>query len=386
MTITEEWRENVNKKKVAILTFKENNNYGAFLQAFSLQYTLSKKNYDVEVIDYVRKLTIENSKLIKTWPQYSFKIMIKSIVSFRRNLILNKKAKEVHGKIKLSSKKYYSSDQLKQDQNNWDKFIVGSDQVWNYVNTNFDPSFFLSFVEDDSKKISYAASFGISEIPEKFPKEIEDVNGIGNFKQAYSEYLSSFSSISVREKTGKKIVTELTNKTAEVVLDPTLLITKEEWKKISQVRPVKDKYILIYSLDNKKEFFKQAKILSDKLNMPLKQVFAKPKSKLYGVKNIYANPLEWVEVFYNASYILTDSFHGTAFSINLEKPFRVFYHEGKNTYTRIDNLLEMVGLENQKMTATTVLSGEENIDYTLVRAKLDKQREKSLKYLDRNLE
>lgn len=375
----------MNRKKIAILTFKENNNYGAFLQAFSLQYILTKKNYDVEVIDYIRRLTIENAKLVKLWPQYSFKNMVNSIFMIRRNLILRNKAHEVHDKLNLSSKKYYSSEQLKKDEGNWDKFVVGSDQVWNYVNTNFDPSYFLDFVEDSRKKISYAASFGISEIPEEFPEGIDNITKETSFKKAYSNYLSSFSNISVREKTGKRIVEELTDKKAEVVLDPTLLITKEEWAKVAQVQPPKEDYILIYSLDNKKEFFEQAKKLSLKLNLPLKQVFAKPKSKFYGVKNVYANPFEWVEIFYNASYIITDSFHGTAFSINLGKPFRVFYHEGKNTYTRIDNLLEMFGLENQKMTADSIVTGKENIDYADVRQKLDAQREKSFEFIDKSL-
>lgn len=375
----------LSKDKIAILTFKENNNYGAFLQAFSLQHVLEERGFDVEVIDYVRKLTIENSKLLKFWPKYSFKTMVSSIISYRRNLILDRKGNEVHDKLNLTKKKYYSNEELRFDQENWDNFVVGSDQVWNYVNSNFDPAFFLDFVENNSKKNSYAASFGSGKIPNEFPKKIENKNNDKNFKEAYKNYLSSFSNISVREKSGKNIIDGLLEKDVKVVLDPTLLITKEEWEVIVDHKPSDDKYILVYSIDNKKQMFAQAKKLSKELNLPIKQVFATPKSKLYGVKNVNANPFEWIQVFNNASYVITDSFHGTAFSINLAKPFKVFYHEGKNTYSRIDNLLEIVGLENQKMTNNSDVSKIEDIDYTSVRKKLDEERKKSYAFIDSSL-
>lgn len=373
------------KKKIGIVTFKGNNNFGAFLQAFSLQYVLSKKNYNVEIIDYIRQTTIENSKLIKMWPKHNLLTMIKSIIMARNNFILRKKVQSVHDKLNLSEKQYFTSEELHVDEMKWDKVIVGSDQVWNYNNTKFDPVYFLDFIDDNDKKVSYAASFGVSEIPEMFPKEINNITSEDNFRVAYAKYLEKFSSISVREQTGKTIVEELTNQQAEIVLDPTLLLTKEEWRKLARGENQQEEYILIYSLDNKKELFEQAQKISKKLNLPIKQIFAKPKSKKYGIKNIYTDPFEWVGSFLNASYIITDSFHGAAFSINLEKPFRVFYHEGKNTYTRIDNLLEMFGLENQKMTADSIVTGKENIDYADVRQKLDAQREKSFEFIDKSL-
>ena len=215
------------EKKIGILTYHRAYNYGAVLQAYALQSAIQNINYNVEIIDYCCDY------IEKIGSEKSIKNIIKFILSGRRiNQTKKKFVKFRNDKLNLSNNDF-NRDTIKEIADLYDIYIVGSDQVWNYQGSNFDKTYFLDFVKQNTKKKSYAASFGISKIPPKYEKE-------------YIRLLNKFSDISVREKQGINIINNLLGKDCELVLDPTLLLSKKEWKEKTSIsnRIIKEKYLL----------------------------------------------------------------------------------------------------------------------------------------------
>jgi len=254
----------------------------------------------------------------------------------------------------------------------YDYLIVGSDQVWNPYNIiHAEDAFFLTFVEP-AKRISYAASFGITDLPDYF-------------KEMIAPWLSEMKAISVRENTGAKIVKELTGRDATVSLDPTLLLTKEEWLSLAKRdQRQKKKFILTYFLGEKPQKALQLvsalKNTSDDLEV----------IHLADLKDIAAyktGPEEFLDYINSAEVVLTDSFHGMAFSILMETPFVVFERIGSmSMYSRIETILSALELKDRedKMINSTKDLFEVNFD----RAKilLKEERAKAYEYLRKSLD
>ncbi len=218
---------------------------------------------------------------------------------------------------------------------------------------------------------SYAASFGISCIADEL-------------KDSYIENLSKFRDISVREKSGKQIVKELANKEASVNVDPTLLLPKEEWKRITNEDASSEKYICVYKI-NSSQGYKYAKQLSKRNG--IKSYCFKTRiivlSERIG-KNEYASPTDFLKNIANAEYVITDSFHGCVFSIIFEKKFiACLDSRANNKNTRITELLDSTGLQNRLINdELKVLEIQKEINYLSVKEKLMVEREKSIKYLE----
>lgn len=209
------------------------------------------------------------------------------------------------------TKTYYSIEQLQKNCPKADIYLTGSDQVWNsYHNRGIDHVFYLDFAPKDSKKISYAASFGKKQLDEW---EIPETKKL----------LQKYQAISVREKSAIKILNDLAIPNGKLVLDPTLLLTSDEW--YSRIPPIntKKKYLLIYSVEpNKIKLIEYAKMIAKELDLQIYLVewgFKKYK----GIDKMlsFITPLELMSYFGNASFIIASSFHGTAWAINLNKQF-----------------------------------------------------------------
>jgi len=347
--------------KTGILTFNNTLNFGAVLQAYALQETIKSFGYSAEILRYTNEY-IESKEKNQT------KLSPHSII---RTVVMGRGLKQKEIKFKRYEKKNIcfgkrlDFNHIDDVNNYYDKFITGSDQVWNMDITDKDWHFFLDFVKDDKKKISYAPSFGNTE----FPKDC--------FAKT-AELLKKIPSLSVREESGKKLIKKISNENARVVVDPTLLLSKSDWeKRIKFVPPIK-KYILVYCPHNKNKVFQFVNKLKKTTGFPVIYLSISPKIQL-GVKTIYdASPDEFMGWIKNAAYVVTGSFHGTAFSINLEKQF--FY---ESSGSRIDNLVKITGTENRNIT-----QGDINnvIDYSVVREKIRIQRENSLEWLRDALE
>jgi len=305
-------------KKVEILTLPGYFNYGNRLQNYALQEVIKNFSEEVETL-ILPKVSVQSSGIfnkIKKVFSYPLSKTAKVAVSIINNKIRTIKYKYIleqrENKFKQFSQKYINekhvnnSDELKQIAKDADYFVVGSDQVWHPY--NMDQYYSLQFVEE-KKRIAYAPSFAISEIP-------EDV------KPQYKEWLSSIPYISVREKEGAKIIKELTGRDVPVLVDPTLLLTKDEWLKISKVHAYKpsSKYLISYFWGKipteRKTLIKQ---IAKKYNLEIVSI-----ADLKDKKTYIADPSEFIDYINSASLVLTDSYHGTIFSILMETPFFVY--------------------------------------------------------------
>jgi polysaccharide pyruvyl transferase WcaK-like protein len=377
-------------KKIGIITIVKVNNYGAELQAFALQRKLRDLGYDAEIIDY---LFYKHNKHIKTakskpWISIGFKNQIKEILSpvfyniktalYRNSKrIREKKFDEFHFFNTQFSKTFFSIDELYNAQLDYDVFIVGSDQVWNpSSNTNLDP-YFLTFAPKNKKRISYASSFGVAEVP---PSTIP----------FYKERLQQFTAISVRESQAVDLVNKILDKPALHVLDPTLLLSKNEWSRISKTPDVKKPYILLYILSPSDFATRLAESIAIQTGWKIVRICkeATREDKNKTIKNIIdAGPSEFIGWFLNASFIITNSFHGTAFSINFNKPFYTIAPSHKTNNSRQQSLLNLLGLEKRLLKEDTILPEGEPLylDFTDVNILLKKERKKSIDYLISNI-
>lgn len=359
--------------QIGILTFHNSDNYGAVLQTTALYKKVKEINSKVEVIDYIcpnkikgyRTLDIGKHKSIKgniySFLQYPFK-------KYKRNLFNN----EINKMYTLSKNKYFNNKQISRDYKKWDKVICGSDQIWNPNNTKFDTTYLLDFIKEDNRKISYAASFGISNIDDKY-------------KHKYTELLNKIENLSVREVRGKEIVKELTNRESEVVLDPTLLLNKEEWVEFSQPMPQKEKYVLLYTLHNTKEIREQAELISKKLGCKVVKIARGTFDFISKHKAVVPTPQQYVDLINNAACVVTDSFHGTIFSVNLNIPFYTLLKSTNKSNSRITNILDIVGLSDRVIYDRAKEVQLSNINYLEVNKKLDNEVKKSLRFLENAL-
>lgn len=367
-------------KKVMIITLYGYENYGNKLQNYALQEAikLNGNGYEVETLKNTfrdeRKSTILNK--IK---RLSLKKIILKITKKQSNPIgdseYNKLKQE---KLKKFNDKYIKDSKYVVTNNNpvelnkmYDYFVVGSDQIWNpSVHTPFEINFAL--FADKNKKISYAASFGVSSIPKQYTK-------------IYNEGLNNIKNISVREEQGINIIKQITGRQdAVVTLDPTMLLTPEKWREISElpknVKP--QQYILIYFLGGISE---QRQKMLDKIakenNLIIIDVLKKQEI-IGGVAGIE----EFLGLVDNAKIVLTDSFHACVFSILFKTSFYALNREGTvaNMSSRIDTLLQTFNLQQRKLNNYNQKI-DFNINYTNVDDILEREREKSLTFLKNSL-
>lgn len=325
--------------KAGILTFQNANNYGAVLQAYALQKYLNENNINCEFINYnmVENKDINKKEIIIFKLKNKF-IFIKNINIY----IKQKKFDEFRKKyLKINSKEYYNDKAIYNNKFDYDLYIVGSDQVWNSKITNNSKVFFLTFA-DSKIKISYGASFG-HDVLNKEEKE--------NVKN----YLKDFDAISVREKQVVNKLKNITKKEIYDVVDPVFLLETEKWDEIMKKIKINKKYIFIYLMEENKEVykilnsinkdFKYEVIYISNHNLELKNYNSKKLKKV--------GPREFIYLIKNSEYVITNSFHGTAFSIIFEKKFWVIGHSKYNA--RIQNLINLI-LENNKI----IIQNEEN--------------------------
>ena len=354
-------------KKIATLTFHNTTNYGAILQTYALQRAIEKLGYDTEVIDYQCEAVNNRYKIIKISDVKNAKELLKIILGNRNKKKLKEKFDSFTNKyIKISDKKY-TKETIHNSNSIYNKFVVGSDQVWNLSLSGNDFTYFLDFVTDNNKKYSYAASFGSQDISD-------------NYKDTIAKTINEFYGICVREEQGKEIVKRITNREADITLDPTLLIKQKEWKEIMPNMIKNKKYILLYIIAPNNNIIKFAKEIAKKNKCEIIYINHSLKN-VVGVKNIKcASPEEFLWYIENAEYIITTSFHGVAFSINFKKKF--FYalsDERENYNSRIENLVNKLDLTNRNIKDYNQVN--DDIDYIKVHNLLDIEKENSLNYL-----
>lgn len=364
-------------KEIGIVTFHRPYNYGANLQAFALQEKLNELGYEAKLIDYRNKQLEESAKAIQTnFKGKSLKRILKEIMAniyfLPKNILRGNSFKEFQKKYYKLSNVYYTKGEIENSKEKFDIYISGSDQIWNSnITKGIDPVYTLNLNINNIKRISYASSMGNAQFSNK--EDVEKL--IKNLKQ--------YDHLAVREQAGKEFLKQYLNNEIEVVLDPTLLLSKEEWLSVAKELKTKEEYILFYTVKENEDIFKITNKLSEITNLKI-ITFRRTNGKLKNVlENRYTKgPSEFIETFKNAKYIITSSFHGTVFSILFNKPFFVNYGGKENK--RIESLLKVLGIDNRLIGKEEELTEEKiksKIDYKKVNEILEREREKSIKYL-----
>ena len=364
--------------KIGLITLHNVKNYGSVLQTYASQKIFKNLGFDVEVINYSRKDLIDE-KLLENRLNSS-KVFNRNFATRFVGKILLKKSITKQCKIFNDfldkninlTKRYNSYEALLEDFPQADIYCTGSDQVWNSDwNQGIEKAFFLDFVPDNKKRISYAASFGKEKLDES---EIEITQ----------KMLKKYSNISVREKSAVKIVNDLGINNVEHVLDPTLMLDQTQWSELKCDIKHKEKYILVYQLNTKNpEFDEYVKKLSIKKKMPIIRVSNVIYQTFKYGKFVYCpNVNEFLSYFLNAEYIVTDSFHATAYSINFNKKFVCIFP--KKFSTRLQSILQLTGLEERKVSDFNDFGIiDKEIDYTKVNKIINQERQKSMIYLQK---
>lgn len=381
------------KKKIGcvIAYSKGHTNYGTSLVGYSLLKKLQMTRYEIEIINYIKRPTllqkivwVINAMLCGMGNVISGRLKkaktLKGNAEYAANIKLRTDTVETYKEQKLipTFKDYIGFKALHEGSKNYDAVVVGSDQVWTPLSlpTKF---FNLLFVDDTVRKIAYASSFGVSEIP-SFQRK------------ATGAYLDRFYKIGVREQKGKEIVDSLSHQKAQVVADPTLLLDHKEWSEEIKDSKVKmnEPYIFCYYLGTNMEARKAANELKARTGYKIVTLRHMdeyiPEDEQFGDYAPYdVNPNDFLAYIKNAEYVCTDSFHCSAFSIQFHKKFMTFYRfavgsrTGRNS--RIDSLFNTMGISRNHIYNGDVFKIDEPVDWNSVDKKLEKFRQESLMFL-----
>lgn len=353
------------KARIGILTFHRAVNYGAVLQAYALKHTLDEHNCAARVADY-RNPDIERAYGVLFFGGVrSIRGIVAGIANIPVKLIKNYKFRRFCRRLLALDPTGKDANGLRAMNGSYDAFVTGSDQVWNHGRSGFDKAYFLDFAS--AKKYAYAASFGFD--------KLEDKN-----KKSYKQLLNDYQRISVREAQGAEIVRDLLGSPADVVLDPTLMLDKHKWLEVAKhstiTRRVPSRYILLYVFELTPSLREFTCALSAKTGLKIVWIQASMSQRLPNTIRLFtASPEDFVALVANATYIVTNSFHGTAFAINFEKDFYTELlpaHYGVNS--RIEHLLNSFGLTDRLIG----IAGDKAADYSAARFELERQRGKSM--------
>ena len=372
-------------KKIGILTINDYTNYGNRLQNYASQEVLKSLGFSVQtVVNNTKRNSdlnqgINITKKISNLSGMAIEEIFEKIKFKLWSYVYKNKIQECKNKKIGAFKEFTSGNILETDYSiskdniprdlseRFDYFVTGSDQVWNPMYRDGSPIDFLTFAPKN-KKIAYAPSFGIAQIP-------------GEYVANYSVWLSEMSRLSVRERAGAGIIKKMTGIDAIVLVDPTLMLSKEKWLSISKgaINKPKDEYLLTYFLGK----------ITRKNKKAIKKIALEKNLQIVNLADIkdmdryIADPSEFIDYINSASVFLTDSFHGAVFSILLEKPFVIYDRIGTvhSMNSRMDTLLSTFNLNSRKWSNITSTSEIFNANYSHVATILEVERNKALDYL-----
>lgn len=358
--------------KAGIITFHQALNYGAVLQTYALQQALYELGVSNDVIDYSCEAIKKDYDGI-IFPKCHRKKEYINAFSYYNKMQKRRKAFKKFLDSNISISEACDKGNIAQIENNYDCFISGSDQVFNDRCTNLDKAYFLDFVSNSKKKNSYAASFGFQQVPD-------------GLEDTYKKLLGDFNNISVREEHGKKIVSELTGKEAIRNVDPTLILDPKHWMKLVKDNPSKEKYIFIYTVMDSKNTVPYAVELAKKKGYKI--IFlhgtidtGKEADYGYDIEHLYSvAPDEFLNYIYHADYVITNSFHGTVFSIVYKKKFMVDLQTWKYN-KRSEELLQSLNIAGHTINDMNVDLIDEECDWAEVDKRLEIESARSKEYL-----
>ncbi|UBL07205.1 polysaccharide pyruvyl transferase family protein [Clostridium perfringens] len=359
--------------KIGIINFHCAHNYGAMLQAYALQEELIKEGHTAIIIDFQPDSIIESYKLWSVKKFFHPRRLVGTIKNYRKlkpkyEVFENFKKENMN----LTKNIYKSINENVINKEKFDAFVCGSDQVWNMDLNGGLTEYLLSFAPQESKKIAYAASIGTKFIKDKYVDIMK-------------KELDTFDSISVREDDAVNIMKETFNLEATHVLDPVFLLSKKEWKDIAiKLKKKKEKYVLLYGLEENELFEKTFKFIKDNTDMKIINISPAKKVSEYIDETIYSvGPREFIGLLEEAELVFTNSFHGTCFSIIFGKKFFTIGHSELNS--RLESILRLTNLEshmiNKEFQSLDEFYNTIDIESEKVNEILDKEIRKSKEFL-----
>ncbi len=356
--------------KIAILTQPLGKNYGGILQNYALQQFLLKRGHDVLT------LNIATTLYFRRWMQnmaYQMFVLLKSLNCRDK---MSEQLKEIFGKKKKYAELFrFIRQQLKLSEKittirqlnnyrNFDCYIVGSDQVWRPEYSPDILSYFLNFLplDNPAMKIAYAASFGISEF--RLPEEK---------KKKCKELAQRFNRISVREDSGIDLCSRELEFDSVLVPDPTFLLSRDDYKSILDKAELSGSgKIVTYILDSTCEKEKIIQDFQSQSGLPILSLLG-GQQKMFAVE-------DWISAISSAGFVITDSFHGTVFSILFQRNFIVVSNSGRGI-DRISSLLKIMGLEDRLYRGPSAIRSLSPIDYCKVSKRLEEYRQTGIDFL-----
>ena len=362
--------------KIKTITCHEVYNSGASLQAYALMKYLQNNGHEVEIIDYKPDYLSNHYKLSAvTNPKYENNLILKYIYLALKlperilALKVKKKYDEFRNKyLNITRKRYESNEDLKNNISEADVYICGSDQIWNSKFRNGkDPAFYLDFVPKNKVKSSYAASFATEEIDNEL-------------KEITKERIERIDFIGVREVSALNILENLGINHGIQVMDPVFLLSKEEWINMTYEIDTQEKYIFVYDFDGN-ELIKEVSLkLAKEKKLKIYTVFKSDYSDKV-IKNM--GPIDFISYIKNAEFVISNSFHGTAFSIIFEKQFAVVNRK-ESINTRMRDLLSVLKIENRLISEKYNFNNLiKDVNYKEVNKYVNERLEISKAYLDR---
>lgn len=323
--------------RLATVTFHCAYNYGAVLQAYALIQALRSLGHDACVLDYWPVKRVKAAETIWSKIGGSKGLFVNGIIAIKYSAFMKKRENFNAFReefLPKTSTRYHSIEDILESKEIYDGYVAGSDQVWNPA-SGIDPVYFLQFAKKlGSKSIAYAPSIGLPKIEDKFRDEM-------------TALISEVDVLSSREHRGVEIIEELTGRSSEVVVDPVFLLSQNDWKKIVKPMNLPDKYILVYAVRRRAYMEKAINKLKKKLGLPVVLIVGENPGVRGFINADYVmwdvGPQEFITLFSRATYVCTNSFHGTAFSIIFEKPFLSFSHTKGDS--RVSSILKRAGLE-----------------------------------------
>ena len=362
-------------KKVGIITWHYCNNYGSFFQVFALQSYIESIGYEAQIINYRTPGSSAAKKIIKKAIYRLERLTPGRLVLILRRIF---GSSEIFGfKFWAARNRLLRRTELILDKNKLSKkarayyaVVCGSDQIW--APRGLDTAYMLDFVPDDVKKISYAASIGFNYIPD-------------DMRDEYKKYISRIDSVSVREDTGVKLLKECCDICAADVLDPTFLVDRSNWENLASETLGEDNFIFCYFLNQNHKYKKTVLDAAERLGYKIAGVSANGKDADWLELNNDITPEEFLERVKKAKLIFTDSFHGKALSMIMNRDFYVFERfensDPVNQNSRIYSILKKAGLSDRIVGADRNIEPFGHIDYDRTNGLLETERQKSKAFL-----
>ena len=359
--------------KAGILTMHCVKNFGAMLQAYALQEQIISFGHDCCIIDYVPPIRSDINYL---FPFYGYPINLRSLLSIIKWFPVRVRSIKpfesfMYEKLNLTTVRYKSYSELASIEG-FDAFVCGSDQIWNPdCNNGIDQAFFAGFAKESIKRIAYAASVGKGNL------RAEDLDKI-------AEYAANMDSVSVRERSTAELLEKQGIARALHVVDPVLLVGRGFWEKATETVEIdyRKKYLLLYILGDSPLIIKKGCEIARRRGLEVVKVGWDILTP-HGVDRCFSNksPFDFVKLLQEAEYIVTNSFHGTAFSMIFEKPFIAVPH---NNNPRFTSVLNQYGLQARAY-CKDCEADNDDIDYTHIRTLMHEQRMLSLDFLEQAL-